>query len=120
MANFGCWAFLFAYNLDGKSWTVGSTTLVTGAPQENQILSKAIQKPAQLAAVENAARLIDNTGETSLQAGCVVGPLQAGCVVAPLQAGCVVDAGVQIRVEAPEEPLLAGYADDNVSSIEAK
>jgi len=113
-------------------------------------LSKAIQKPSQLAAVENAARVIGNTVETSLQAGCEVVRLQAGCELAPLQAGCsaplqaactaplqagcvqvrapeetllagcVVDGPIVIRAQAPEESLLAGCITDGVNAIQAK
>jgi hypothetical protein len=126
--------FNFAFILDRKYWIVGRT-LCAAVTKEKQILSKAIQKPAQFAAVENAARVIGNAVETNLQAGCEVAPLQAGCEAGPLQAGCVqvrapeaapllagcvLDSPTVIRAKAPEEPLLAGCVNDGVVGIVAE
>lgn len=122
--------FNFALILDRKYWIVGPI-LGAAVTKEKQILSKAIQKPAQFAAVENAARVIGNTVQTSLQAGCEFAPLQAGCEITRLQAGCEVApllVGCEVapllagceQASALEADLLAGCIADNVTAIRGK
>ena len=63
---------------------------------------------APLAAIENAARVIENSSETPLVAGCSSPTLLAGCSVKensqPILAGC--------EVREIGEPLLAGCTID--------
>ena len=77
-------------------------------------MSKAIHKPSHLAAVENAARVMDDSSGTSVQAGCVV-------VVPgePLLAGCVIDGVGQVEAVAQEDALLAACNVDNVAAVES-
>lgn len=95
-----------------------------------------------LAAIENAAQIVERNDSKPLlagcgspvqaacvapvQAGCETSPIQAGCEVSPVQAGCEVSpvqAGCEARVQAgcvqAGSPLLAG-CDDGVLRVKSK
>jgi len=86
--------------------------------ERKRILKTTISKStAPLAAIENAARLIENSSETPLLAGCSSPTLLAGCGVKensqPILAGC--------EVREIGEPLLAGCGDTaSLARSEAK